>query len=194
MLEREVLKYRPDLVVWQFHDNDGQHALYSAALGNFYHRPTSYLANHTANKAYHFFCRQKIRLSSMDPQTGDQGNLICRWDGVQADFEGVVATLEPLAIRLFVFLYPSWPEGDNWENYGDAGLELHRKLVESLEARDIPVVDILPMFVELDPATYRVEPGDPWHCNAAGHEIIAETIFEPVRDLLFSSEGHGAMR
>ena len=181
LLEREVLRYEPDLVVWQFHDNDGQHTIYSSGFANYYHRPISYLANYVANKLDHFFCGVTARRSSRGTLTADQRNLVCRWDEIVGHFRDVAALLNARGIGLLVFLHPTWPDGNDWANYGQAGHELRRELVAELESLGVEVVDLLPVFERLDPAAYRVEPTDPWHPNAKGHELIADSLLGPLR-------------
>lgn len=180
LLEQEVLRYEPDLVVWQFHDNDAQHTIYSSGIADYYHRPVSYLTDYVANKLDHFACGVRARRSSRGPLTADQSNLVCRWDEIVGHFRDVAALLNARGIGLLVVLYPTWPEGNDWANYGQAGYELRRELVAELESLGVEVVDLLPVFARLDPAAYRVEPMDPWHPNAKGHELIAESLLGPV--------------
>ena len=184
MLKREVLRYEPDLVVWQFHDNDGQHTIYNSSLGHYYHRPTSYFASYVANKLDHFFCKVRARRSGRGTLTSDQRNLVCRWDEIVRHFSDVAALVNARDIGLLVFLYPSWPDENDWANYGQAGHELRGDLITALESLGVEVVDLLPVFARLDPAAYRVEPLDPWHPNAKGHELIADSLLGPVRTRL----------
>ncbi len=181
LLEREVLPYAPDLVVWQFHDNDGQHTIYGGGFANYFHRPTSYFANYVANKLDHFFCGIKAGRSSRGTLTSDQGNLVCRWNQIVGHLRDVAALLNARGIGMLVILYPTWPDGDDWANYGEAGHELHRELVAELESLGVEVVDLLRVFERVDPAAYRVEPTDPWHPNAEGHELIADSLFSSLR-------------
>ena len=75
LLEQEVIAYDPDLVLWQFHDNDAEHALYSASFGDYYHRPASYFGSYVANKLDHFFCKVAAQRSGRGTLTSDQRNL-----------------------------------------------------------------------------------------------------------------------
>ena len=106
---------------------------------------------------------------------------MCRWDEIVRHFRRAATILSSRGTGMMVFLYPSWPQGDDWTNYGSAGHELHRELVVELESLDVEVVDLLPVFERLDPAVYRVEPEDPWHPNAKGHELIAASLMERLR-------------
>ena len=188
LLQERVLDFDPDLVLWQFHDNDGQHELYSASLGAFYHRPTSYLANHVANKLDHFFCRQRARRHPDAPLGGDEANLLCHWQRVEDSFSRAVQTLASRNIPLVVFLYPSWPLDDRWENYGRVAVDLRARLTDYLRKRGATVIDLLPLLMQVDPAEYRVEPSDPWHPNARGHELIADALFRSLEPLVPGSD------
>ena len=122
------------------------------------------------------------------PLTWDQRNLVCHWDTVTESFDRVAARFRATDIEWLVLLYPSWPAGDEWSNYGQAGFELHEKLTEHLDALGAEVLDLLPLFEQVNPADYRVEPSDPWHPNAKGHELIADAVVGPLADLVRSSE------
>ena len=180
LLESRVLPYSPDLVLWQFHDNDAQPSLHSGGFGEFYYRPPSAFFFYVDGKLDNYFCKQKVRRYPDGPLTPDQANLVCRWDDVLGRLAGAVRHLGSLGIPTVVFLYPTWPAGDDWRNYGEAGIDLHRRLSRDLESAGAEVIDLLPVFRDLDPAGYRVEPADPWHPNARGHRLIADTLFPPL--------------
>jgi lysophospholipase L1-like esterase len=182
LLESRVLPYAPDLVLWQFHDNDAQPSLHSSGFGEFYYRPKSAFFFYVHGKLDNYFCKQKVRGYAEGPLTPDQANLVCRWDEVLGRLAGAVRRLGSLGIPAVVFLYPTWPAGDDWKNYGQAGFDLHRRLSRELQGAGAKVVDLLPVFRDLDPADYRVEPADPWHPNALGHRLIADALFPSLRE------------
>lgn len=187
LLERAALGYDPDLVVWQFHDNDGAHSTSNATLGWYHYQPSSYFAHHVSSKLTDFWCKVRTSGVADGALTPDQRNLVCRWDAVVSSFERIATRLRRLGVGLVVLLYPTWPEGDDWRNYGKAGVDLHRRLTAHLESLGATVVDLLPVFERLDPARYRVEPTDPWHPNAEGHEVIARTAFPRLAEIVRSS-------
>lgn len=59
---------------------------------------------------------------------------MCRWNEIVGHFREVAALLKAHDIGLLVFLYPTWPEGNDWANYGEGGHQLRRELVAELES------------------------------------------------------------
>jgi hypothetical protein len=183
LLEREVLAYAPEIVLWQLHDNDGQRTL-SARLAAYHHRPASYLVSEIEEKWAHMRCKREVARSGEQPAGREQRDLLCRWPAVIGALGRAAELLHERGIPLMVFLYPSWPEGDDWARYGAVGRERHRLLIGELERMGVTAVDLLPVLERLDPGPLRVEASDPWHPNAAGHQVIADAIYQPLRELV----------
>lgn len=184
LLERRVLAYEPDLVVWQLHDNDGAPTYYRAGLTRFHYRPNSYFASFLGEKLDHLRRERFLERRRLTHLTYEQRDLAWNWDALTATLDRVAEMLRHRGIELLVFLYPSWPRANDWRNYGEGGFELHRRLVAHLESSRTEVVDLLPVFAAHDPGRYRVSLEDPWHPNASGQELIAETIYPGARDLV----------
>ncbi len=181
LFERTALAYDPDLVLWQIHDNDGNHPVYESERGRYYHRPSSYFASFLGRRLDHLRKKTFIRREGLGDAGYEHQNMLFRWDRVTGDIRRVADLLRARDADLLVFLYPSWPTDDDWDRYGEAGAEIHRQLVAYLETLGVGSVDLLPAFRELDPARYRVEPSDPWHPNARGHQRIAEILLPFLR-------------
>lgn len=186
VLTRKALSYAPDLVLWQIHDNDGNHPVYESERGRYYHRPRSYFARFLGMRIDHLRKRMFIRREGLQDASTEEQNMLFRWDRVTGDIGRVAELLRSRNIGLLVFLYPRWPEGNDWKNYGEAGYEIHRAFAAELAVLGITVVDLLPRFTELDPARLRSKPSDPWHPSAEGHIIIAEELMPALRDLMGS--------
>lgn len=179
LLENTILGFAPDAILWQFHDNDSLDPRKSNADGGlaaYYSSPRSRFIDDITRKitAYHrkrFIAREGLR--EVPSELADH---LYSWDDMTVLFEKVAHMCANREIPVFIFLYPSWPPGDKWENYTKKGFEIHERLAERFETLGFHVLDLLLPLKEIDPSLMRYVHDDPWHPNEEGHRWIAAQL------------------
>ena len=68
------------------------------------------------------------------------------------------------------------PIFSDFENY--LWLPLHTRLIEMFASHGFTVIDLYPLFNVSYAESWRVASGDPWHPDAQGHKLIAETLYQ----------------
>ena len=179
LLQSRILEFSPDLVLWQFHDNDGANPRLSSETGawtTYYLRPRSrflWWVSMRVDRWNRARFVDRERLESVRTELVDQ---LYRWDEVGETFEQVARVAASRQIPVFVFLYPAWPGAMGWESYSDRGFEIHDRLAQRFRSLGFNVLDLLPLLARENPSDLRAGVEDPWHPNARGHRWIAEHL------------------
>jgi len=184
VLSQDALAYDPDIVLWQFHDNDGVRAAFDTVRGRFYARPVSYLARSIARRIDHLCMKLFLAAHGYHELGHEARHLAFSLDRVTSIFADVTRDLRQRQIALCVVLYPHWPAGDDWRRYGAIDRQLHHTLASRLRTLGARVVDLLAVFERHDPARLRVRPEDPWHPNTQGHALMGEALVADVAALV----------
>jgi hypothetical protein len=186
VLERWGLRYQPDLILWSYVLNDPAHPIFHDAngeAGRYFFRPSW--------RGYHYFerklfeARERWRgrqcpeefhvLLHCAYRTEIESNLM-----VLADTAGstpVVFAITPLLI-----------EADSFADYPYHGI--HQDLSSMAAGLGFHTVDLLDAFAATNPQilSQDLTPWfDPWHPNAAGHDLIARFLAEQIEPRLTAS-------
>jgi lysophospholipase L1-like esterase len=159
MVEKRVLPFRPDLVVYTLCMNDFDLEGASAGKMKYFRKPNS------------FFLR---RVEKFYKQFFEYHDYHFRKGGGIA-IERILETSNVLTERgakLLVVLLPIFPE----QGFADYPIgHMHKELATTLGQSGIPVLDLLhsPLTQGASPRTYA---RDIWHLNEQGHELVASLL------------------
>jgi lysophospholipase L1-like esterase len=179
LLRMRILDFAPDLVLWQFHDNDGADPMRGNADGSlvaYYSRPRSRLLWWVSRRLTAWDRSLFVRREGLQQVRPELVEQLYHWDEVGELFREVARLTADRGIPVFLFLYPSWPNDTRWQRYSDRGLEIHRRLTERFRSLGFAVLDLLPLLQQEDPSSLRLSSTDPWHPSARGHRWIAERL------------------
>jgi lysophospholipase L1-like esterase len=178
LLHAEVLAFRPDTLLWQFHLNDAIDPLVDGGdggLGKYYSRPTSAVLWSLQRRWHRFQRARSIRARGLENVPSDLQHQVYRWRVIGDAFRDVAETAAENGFEVYVFIYPTWPRED-WQEYSPAGFAVVDDLVARFESFGFATLDLVEVFRRESPSKYRLAPDDPWHPNRAGHEVIAEEL------------------
>jgi lysophospholipase L1-like esterase len=176
LLEKTILGFSPDAVLWQFHDNDSMDPRKSNADGGlaaFFSSPRSRFIDDISRKITAYRRKRFIAREGLKKVPSELSDHLYSWDDMTALFERAARICANRKIPVYIFLYPSWPPGDDWVNYTKKGFEVHERLVERFKTLGFHSFDLLPRLEEVDPGLMRYAEDDPWHPNEEGHRWIA---------------------
>ncbi len=98
-------------------------------------------------------------------------------------YEEILEISKEHDISILVILLPNWVNLN--ENYDFK--DIHKLLNKTFIGYGLNVVDIFPEVKGLNGEEYRIDEKDYAHPNYKGHEIIAETIYENLKQNNFYS-------
>jgi len=175
LLKDEAFLYDPDLIVFAYHLNDPAHPLFHNAggqVGMHFRKPVSYAYFYLQRLI--FRAKSSIKLLQLRcPKKPWSLFLHCvYWPQVQHSFAEIMQiSREKSTPVVFAFL-PLLLEPDE-RNGVDA---LYGKLAELARKNGAQSVNLMQIFQGNEVETVRI-PGDPWHPNALGHQMIADRLF-----------------
>lgn len=187
LLEREVLGFEPDAVLWQFHHNDAADPVIDGAnggLGLYYDPSVSALGRFVRRRATHLHRRGWERRRGLGEVPPDLRQQLYAWERMGGHLRRLRELAGARGIPVLVFVVPSWPRSGGWEVYDGRGGEIHERLVERFREAGFPTLDLLPALRRLPPDRFRAAPDDPWHPSAEGHRWIGERLAEWLEPLL----------
>lgn len=179
LLERSAMRFAPDVILWQFHDNDAADPVVDGANGDFglyYQRPRSYFLQFLKRRVVHLRQRWSWRDPTAQALTGDLKLQLFYWERIGRAFHRVKQLADSEGIPVLVFLYPTWPRGNSWDAYPVQAREMRLRIAKRFHDLGFRVLDLQPGLQEHDPATFRMAPDDAWHPNAAGHAWMGRRI------------------
>lgn len=180
LLQDEAFQYDPDLIIFAYHLNDPAHPLFHNAggqVGMHFKKPLSYA----------YFYLQRLIFRAKGNLRGQQLGcpkkpwslfLHCvYWPQVEHSFTEIMRlSREKSTPVVFAFL-PLLVDPDEGKDL-DA---LYGKLADLARKNGARSVNLMEIFQGRDIESVRI-PGDPWHPNAAGHQMIAERLFDFLQD------------
>jgi lysophospholipase L1-like esterase len=181
ILQHEAFLYDPDLILIAYHLNDPAHPLYHNAggqVGIHFRKPTSYALFYLKRLLF----RAKSNFRSL--QLGCPKKPWCLFlhcvyrTEVEESFREITTITNRHATPVVFAFLPLLLEPDQAEGR-DA---LYADLVELARKNGAGAINLMDPFQPYagDINTVRL-PNDPWHPNAAGHEIIAEALLDYLR-------------
>ncbi len=180
LMRGAVLDFDPDAILWQFHLNDAFDPVIdwaaNSGLGRYYARPRSQVGATLRRKMDHVLKKRFLKRRHPGLEQRDLILQAWHWDETTRVIERVSELSVARGIPVFVVVFPSWPEGGDWERYSGADMRLYGALVERFEAAGIPVLDLMPIFKRRPVSELQPEPRDLWHPNARGHRVMARAI------------------
>lgn len=180
-LLKQALTYDLDLILWSYVLNDPAHPIYhtvNAEAGRFFYKPGSYFLHWLKRKL--FFADQRARSQGCPEEYHKK--IHCQfWDHVTENFKTIAELSKDL--KVIMMIHPVFEE-DGFQEYELT--ELHENLATEARLNGFECIDILDDYqVRADENFARSDPSsdwfDPWHPNAAGHQVVAERLASEIR-------------
>lgn len=179
LMRGTVLDFDPNAILWQFHLNDAVDPVIDGAnggLGRYYARPFSQIWASLRRRANHLLREIVIQRRYPGLKQPDLKLQAWYWDETGKIIDELRQLSAARKIPIFVVLFPSFPEGGDWERYSRADMRLYGALVSRFEAAGFPVLDLMPVFQRRPISELQREPGDLWHPSKRGHRVMARAI------------------
>ncbi|HZR79949.1 MAG TPA: SGNH/GDSL hydrolase family protein [Candidatus Binatia bacterium] len=185
ILEREAMRYEPDLIVWSYCLNDPAHPLYhdsNGQLGRYFHRPALYVADLVERGL--FSAREWWRARTRRCPAEFHEFLHCAYrDEVRATFAQLARFGAASGVPIVVAIHPLIERDGSPETYPLA--DLHEVLRRLASNDGLTVVDLVPAYRG---ATWQEigvgydERGwfDCYHPNAWGHELAGRYLLSQL--------------
>lgn len=179
LMQKTVLGFHPDAILWQFHLNDAADPVIdgdNGGLGRYYSRPPTQLGAYLRKKLDHI--RKKSFLRHNHPGLRQQDLILQAWrrDQVCAVIQQVHRLSSTHALPVFVVVFPSLPEGGDWARYTADDMRVYRALLKSFQDAGLPVLDLMPSLKTHPVSEFEKDPADRWHLGPKGHLIMARSI------------------
>jgi lysophospholipase L1-like esterase len=182
LLEEKALKVDPDIIIWSYCLNDPAHPIYHNAngeYGRYFYKPDFYIK---------FFIERRMFLlkeKKMGRRCGSEFHELLHcvyWDQIESNISQIGSLTKQKNIPVLFLIHPVFEKDRDFGHYSLTAV--HSKLREAaLKAGLIPL-DLLDAYKPYQPDELRVHNGeqyDPWHPNAKGHLIAAESIYDKLR-------------
>jgi len=165
-------RYQPDVIVWAYVLNDPADPVLDNAngeLGAYFHAPASYALDYV----HALWRRAVLNFKARDCPSEFHFRLHCMYrDAIERNFEALARSADAHKVPIVVVIVPLFPDGA-FRDYAYASI--HDDVRTMASARGLRVIDARTAFAGLDAKDLRL-PGDPWHPNARGHEILGRYV------------------
>ncbi len=186
VLERWGMRYEPDLILWSYVLNDPAHPIFHDAngeAGRYFNRPSW--------RGYHYFERKifevRERWRARKCPIEFHALLHCAYKTeIEENLRKLAATAGSTSVVFTVT--PVLIESDSFSDYPYRGI--HEELVSMAAALGFDTVDLLDAFAATNPQTLSQDLTpwfDPWHPNAAGHDLFATYLADHIAPKLSAS-------
>lgn len=168
-LKLEGHNYKPDHILLNFYLNDGEK---TQKYNN------NILSQFSASYIFLSSIRYKIA-SIMDIKNSYHTHYSSlykgdNWVAYQILLENFILTTKQMDAKLTVVILPDYHDTIHYPF-----LDIHTKIKEFFEKRDVKVIDTLGQFINQPAKNYWVADDDP-HPNALAHDLIAKIIIEEI--------------
>lgn len=183
VLNEEALAFSPDLIVWSYVLNDPADPLFHNAngdLGTFFYRPPLHTIHWIQREI--FIALEKRKGRSCEKEYHELLHCVY-WQQVETHIKQIGDISKKENIPIFFLIHPLIQKNKSYKEYSLTAL--HRKIGSVATDAGLIVLDVLDAYQPFHSGdvTQFVEGGyDPWHPNANGHRIIADDIFDRIRD------------
>jgi lysophospholipase L1-like esterase len=187
LLRSVVLDFEPAALLWQFHLNDAADPLVDGADGGvarYHHRPRSALLAWAKRRLSRMHRRSLVRDRGLENLPYDLQRQLARWDSMGRSLDELAEVARERGLDVFLFIYPTWPAGDDWSSYTPAGFEIVDRLAGRFRSLGFETLDLVDLLRGESTERYWLETADPWHPNVAGHQRIADELFAWLRPKL----------
>jgi len=184
LLEDKALHFDPDLIIWSYCLNDPAHPIYHNAngeYGRYYYRPKFYIKFFVERRM--FFLSEESRRRRLHCGSEFHKLLHCvYWDQIEPNIFKIGSLTRKKNVSVLFLIHPVFEKDRNFENYSLTAL--HDKLRETAVKAGLTALDLLDAYKLYRPEDLKVHNAgnyDPWHPNAKGHLIIAESIYNKLK-------------
>ncbi len=183
VLQQEALAFSPDLIVWSYVLNDPADPLFHNAngdLGTFFYRPTLHTIHWIQREI--FVALEKRRGRSCEKEYHELLHCVY-WQKVETHINQLGDISKKENIPIFFLIHPLIQKDKSYKEYSLTAL--HKQIGGVAANAGLIVLDVLDAYQPFhsDDVTQLVEGGyDPWHPNAKGHRIIADYIYDRIRE------------
>ena len=183
VLKEEALTFSPDLIVWSYVLNDPADPLFHNAngeLGTYFYRPPLHTIHWIHREIFVALERRKGR--SCNKEYHELLHCVY-WHEVESHINQIGEVSKEENIPIFFLIHPLIQKDKSYKEYSLTAL--HRKIGGVATQAGLIVLDVLDAYqlFRAEDVTQHVEGGyDPWHPNAKGHRIIADDIFDKIRE------------
>ncbi len=183
VLNEEALAFSPDLIVWSYVLNDPADPLFHNAngdLGTFFYRPPLHTIHWIQRE---IFIAQERRNGRSCEQEYHELLHCVYWQQVENHIKQIGNVSKKENIPIIFLIHPLIQKDKSYKDYSLTAL--HRKIGGLATNAGLILLDVLDAYqpYHSNDVTQFVEDGyDPWHPNAEGHRIIADDIFNKIRE------------
>jgi len=171
------------LIIWSYVLNDPADPLFHNAngeLGKFFYRPTLHTLHWIKREI--FIAQERRKGKSCEKEYHEFLHCVY-WQQVVSEINQIGDVSKKEHIPIIFLSHPVIQKDKSYQEYSLT--TLHEKLGHLATNAGLIVLDILDAYknVHSDEITQLVEGGyDPWHPNAKGHKIVADYIFNKMRE------------
>lgn len=170
-------RYQPDLIVWTYVLNDPADPVLDNAngeLGVYFHRPTSYALDYLGK----LWRRSVLRFKAGKCPDEFHLRVHCLYrDEIATNFDAIARSASTHGVPIMLFIIPVLAD----DAFGVYRFEaIHDDLQALAAKRGLNVIDARSAFAGMSSSDVRL-PGDPWHPNARGHEILGTYLADRLR-------------
>jgi len=176
-LEKEAGKYSPDLIIWSYVLNDPAHPVYQDAngeLGRYFYSPRIHIVDLIKKKL--FLYKQKRMAKNCRGEYHMLLHCVNRPD-IDANIKKIAEYSEKNNIPVIFVIHPIFERDKSFSAYSLA--PVHEDLKQMSGEQGLITLDILEPYRSYH--TYELGQ-DPWHPNQKGHRIVAEYIYEYIKE------------
>ena len=189
LLEQEALEYSPNLIIWSYVLNDPAHPVFHNAngeLGRYYFQPKLHSIHFIQKRL--FLTRERIKRLMCEKDYHQRLHCVYKRE-IETDIGRIGDISEIHGIPVIFLIHPVFDKSIDFNRYELDSVHLRLNHLATMAGMN--VLDILDSF-----RPYRInqlrqisaDPFDPWHPNAKGHMIIAQSIHSRLEEGRFIEE------
>ncbi|MFA5484708.1 MAG: SGNH/GDSL hydrolase family protein [Candidatus Pacearchaeota archaeon] len=177
LLEKEALKYKPDLILWSYVLNDPANPKYhdgNGELGFYFNRPKIFIIEEIEKRLFLFNEKRIINEKKCDKEYHKLIHCVY-WNNLKKNIKRIADISKKEKIEIIFLIHPVFEEDNDFPNYSLKNL--HEEIKKEMKENNLLVLDILDIYKDHTKIEIRINNKDPWHPNEKGHEIIADYIY-----------------
>ncbi len=182
LLEGKAFRFDPDMIIWSYCLNDPADPVFHNAngeYGRYFYRPNFYILHFIERRM--FFLKEKNRGRHCGSEYHELLHCVY-WNQVESNIVKIGSLTKQKNIPVLFLIHPVFDKDRDFGHY--SLMSVHNKLREATQKAGLIPLDILDAYKPYPPDELKVHSGeryDPWHPNAKGHLIAAESIYDKLK-------------